>query len=145
MKFPIAVSVLERYLPHRGEAIWVERILEADSDGSVTEVTLRAGDPRFYNSKRELRTATFVEWMAQAYGYGQAAWYASTGVSATPARAMLVGVNDFVRFQAGVGATVLVQTRRTHQMGPIAVVEARIESEGRLLARGRLKLFAASN
>lgn len=65
--FPIAVSELQEYLPHREPMVWINQINHADSDGGECLVLLNP--QAHYMDGEKVRRTSVIEWIAQAYGF----------------------------------------------------------------------------
>ncbi len=134
-------------MPHRSTAIWIDSVIAYGEDGGECRVRL---DTRAnYASAGQVRATSYVEWVAQAYGYSIAAWTHSRGGAPEVRRAFLVSISNLTlsdgaaRFAILEAEELVIRARRTHQLGPISVVSGEVSTLiGRKLAEMRLKVFA---
>lgn len=141
-ELPSPVAEFSRWLPHRDEAIWVDSVLEADSNSGSCEVNLH--ENKNYFSEGGLRSSSYIEWMAQSYGFVKAYQELSKSKSSDqPKRVFLVAVKDFELMEKSDSKKFVVSVRQTHQLGPMALVSAQVtDGDGKVVAKGELKLFA---
>jgi predicted hotdog family 3-hydroxylacyl-ACP dehydratase len=145
MNFPVAVEQLENWLPHRAPAVWIDEVSWVKADEGECRVRLKA-DANYMDPTGNPRDSSFVEWMAQAYGYVGACQIITGLVSAErpPSRTFLAHVRDFERSTASVQPEDVLQihVRKTHQLGPLLLIEGKVTQGDRALAQAKLKLFA---
>lgn len=151
MKFPVSTSQLTDWLPHRGTAVWVDEVISITDNGGEGLVRLN-NSANYSDGRGNIRDSSFIEWMAQSYGFICACQGLAGLVSAKekPTKAFLVQVTDFdlsddpSSSQIIEGDWMTVRIQRTHQVGPIALVEGQVlSSKNIVIARAKLKLFAA--
>jgi hypothetical protein len=150
LNFPVSTQQLSDWLPHRGKAVWVDEVTRVGIDEGECRVRLRP-DANYADGRGAIRDSSFVEWMAQAYGY-VCACQAVSGIvklAQKPKKAFLVQISDFELSPEANGVRILdgdwisVQVKKTHQLGPITLIEGVVLSSKELiLARAKLKLFA---
>jgi hypothetical protein len=155
LNFPVPTSQLQDWLPHRGPAVWVDEVLSVTAEGGDCRILLK-NSANYADGNGGIRESSFIEWMAQGFGYVCACQAMAGIVSAQekPKKAFLVQVSDFEsntdpesnRIVGGgwEGDWMIARVRRTHQVGPIALVEGEIiSSKNVTVARAKLKVFAA--
>jgi len=151
LNFPVPTSRLEDWLPHRGPAVWVDEVLSVTADGGDCRIILK-NSANYSDGKGSIRESSFIEWMAQGFGFVCACQALAGIVSAQekPEKAFLVQISDFElnsdpdsnHFTEG--DWMIARVKRTHQVGPIALVDGEIiSSKNVTVARAKLKVFAA--
>lgn len=141
--FPIQIDKLIEALPHRGPMVWVDQVLKAGPEGGETLIIL---DPdKHYFDNKQIRQSSYIEWMAQSYGYVQAAYGAQTGEVPSPdRRVFLVGLRQItfypIDFKGIERLKICVQ--RTRQIGPVSFIQGKVLTLGKeIICEGELKLF----
>ena len=150
MKFPVNTNDLGEWMPHRAPAVWVDQVNSVTAEEGECRVYLRP-DANYSGPDGFVRDSSFAEWIAQSYGFISAVQVLS-GVVPTikkPETTFLAQIQDFVppaeslRIADDGKDWVDVRVRRTHQLGPIALITGEvISSSGKSLAKARLKVFA---
>jgi len=148
--FPVSTAGLSDFLPHRGPALWVDEVSSVSDTEGVCRVFVRP-EANYADSRGLIRDSSYVEWIAQAYGFVSACQILCGLVpdEKRPEKAFLVQVRD-LELSEDPAATLIfegdwlnIQVRRTHRMGPLALVEGAVfSSKGIALARAKLKLYA---
>ena len=141
------VSRLQQWLPHRGPAIWVDQVNWVTENEGECQLTLRPEG--HYLSTGGLRQTSLIEWIAQSYGFVRTCQMISQGPQGRekkPEKAYLVAIRD-VEWAESVpqsnSMTLRIHVRKTHQVGPIALVEGHVYGpEKTLLAKAQLRLYA---
>ena len=150
LNFPVATRQLSDWLPHRGAAVWVDEVTWVKADEGECRIHLRQS-ANYADGQGHIRDSSFVEWMAQAYGFVCAcqALTEIMNMSEKPKKAFLVQISDFEMSQEPAanriveGDWISVRVKRSHQVGPIALVDGVVLSSKELvLARAKIKLFA---
>lgn len=143
MKFPVAISEIQRALPHRPPMIWLDEVVSAGADGGICAVKLSPGR-LFEGADGHCLDFAPVEWMAEAYGYARAchAWTSGEGKGELR-RAFLVGVGQLdLPARIPLGRRVLVEVRTSREMAPLVLVKGAVRDEdGTVYAEGQLKLY----
>lgn len=151
LKFPVPTSQLKEWLPHRGTSVWVDEVTSVTQDGGEACVFLKNA-ANYSDGQGSIRDSSFIEWMAQSYGFVCACQVLAGTVSAKekPEKAFLVQVSEFElsddpsSSRIVEGDWLIVRVKRTHQVGPIALIDGEIiSSKNVLIARAKLKLFAS--
>lgn len=150
LTFPVAVSQLSDTLPHRAPALWIDEVESIALNEGVCRVYLRTA-AHYADARGRIRDSSFVEWIAQAYGF-VAACQVLAGLAAEekrPEKTFLAQVRDFELSVDSVSSLIVegdwirVRVKRTHRLGPLALVEGEVYSSNDvLLARAKLKLYA---
>jgi len=142
MNFPISAATLAEALPHRPPMVWIDEVLEASATAGKAAVQVKADAA--YRDSRGNRPSAAIEWMAQAFGFVQAAHRAQTANTMPVKRAFLASVSDFrseadLTFATGI-LTVTVDGFR--EFGPLVLFRGVVhDAKGHKLAEGRLKVF----
>ena len=93
-----------------------------------------------------VRTSAFIEWVAQSYAYSSHCQNQefSNQEKKNPEKAFLVALRNFEIVKSPErNENYFIQSMRTHQFGPIDLVQGKIFSEsGELLAHGQIRVFA---
>lgn len=143
----IPVSELSEWVPHRPPMVWVDAVVR--SEGSEGECRVALSADAAYACQGRIRPSSYIEWIAQAFGFVQAAALIGKDDASRPERVFLAAVKNFelVRslgpLEPLIGKELSIQVKKTHQIGPVALVLGSVlDWNGELLARAELKLFA---
>lgn len=144
LTFPIPVTRLREALPHRPPMVWLDEVLEATPTAGKARVHVDVNAA--YGDGRGVRPSAALEWMAQAYGYVQAAHALMSGTTAlAPKRAFLASVTSLriERALADARGDLTITVDGFRPFGPLVLFHGVIhDAEGHVLAEGRLKIFA---
>lgn len=148
--YPVAIDYVKPFLPHRGSAIWVDEIIS--SAKNTGRVRVKLNKQSMYAAKLiEWRESSFIEWMAQSYGYIVALNDLMGVQSAEQARkTFIVEVKsaDFPKPEEiqllKHGDEIEVEVTCTHDFHPLKLVEGQVFWKEKLLARSNLKLYSGS-
>lgn len=142
----LSVKDLEGFLPHREPAVWIHEVIQAD-ETSGTCTVLFSKSATFADGSSILESS-YLEWMAQAFGFVSAA-QRKLGVLKTAGdleQAFLAAVKNYQILELPTGLTegsvFHVSVKATHVVGPVTLVEGRVEMDSKVLATAQLKLFA---
>jgi predicted hotdog family 3-hydroxylacyl-ACP dehydratase len=143
----IHVDQLKSYLPHRAPMIWVDEVISVGDDSGIIAVELKE-DAHYFDTVN-LRNTSFIEWMAQGWGYLVGAKLLNSGKLVQPKRAFLAGVNNFeVHYNPQLipGDMVFVHLKLRKDLGQVMMVDGRIlfGEEQACICTARLKLFIES-
>lgn len=151
INFPIDVQHLKNFMPHRGNAIWVHRIISCDGEVIKAEVDLDKNG--HFLTTNQLRASACIEIIAQAYGYGVVAKDVF-GIEVTgrksktliaeirDARFFFKDWNNVISEQIQNESSVLsVEARCTHQFGQLRVIKGTVKHKEHILAEVGLKAF----
>lgn len=150
LSFPVSTEALRDWLPHRDGAVWVDEVTSVGIDGGECRVLLHPS-ANYADQHGRIRESSFIEWMAQAYGYVCACQALSglVNLAEKPKKVFLVQITDLDLSPdpspslIGDGDWISVRVKKTHQVGPIALIEGVVLSSHEVvLARAKLKLFA---
>jgi 3-hydroxyacyl-[acyl-carrier-protein] dehydratase len=130
-------------IPHRPPFLWLDRVVEIEA--GVRCVALKFVDPAepffagHFPGKAILPGVFLIEAAAQTAGVMMGA----PSPSAFGER-LLAAVNRF-KFLRPVspGSELRIETRKIAQAGPLVYVEATVEVEGEVVARGELSVYSA--
>lgn len=135
-------------LPHRPPFIWIDEVLEVTLDGGSCAITL-ASDAS-YMGPNGLRRSSFLEFMAQGFGYIRAA-QAESGLlpgKSAPTKAFLVSIQDGVFSETAslapsAGTRLTIEISGFREVGPITLFGAIVKApSGDVLVQARLKVFS---
>jgi predicted hotdog family 3-hydroxylacyl-ACP dehydratase len=141
----LPVSQLLDFLPHRAPAVWIDEV------GTVTEtrgesfVKLKANAA--YMSDGKLRRSSLIEFIAQSFGYQQAAQAVREGrVIEKASKAFLVSVTKCKLSETAAlkaDDTLKISIEDIHNVGPITLFNSVVtDSRGTEYARASLKVFS---
>ncbi|MCX6112084.1 MAG: AMP-binding protein [Proteobacteria bacterium] len=145
--FPIDVEKLRTALPHRPPMVWINKVLCAEK-GSGTSLVVLDKTAHYYSTSK-LRRTSFIEWMAQAYGFNTAAYelYKSEGPTKTPSKAFLAAISNvkfnLENFDSYHAEKLFVHTKLEAQLDNLSLVKAQVtlEDPSVVLASATLKLY----
>lgn len=129
----------QRLLPHKGSMCCIDRLESCSETEAVASLLL--GPDHLFCSEGQLEDAAFVELAAQTVGAMNGY---HTLMRHQPVReGMLVGVQDFTIYQqAKAGSVLYITVKHIFDMNGLFVFEANIQGDGRLYARGQVKVYA---
>jgi 3-hydroxyacyl-[acyl-carrier-protein] dehydratase len=141
---PIPVCDLQEFLPHRQPMIWVDQVIEVGEARGACLTFLRR-DQNYFSSQGFRRSAYF-EMMAQSYGYVRAcqAVFQIAGQRSVPKVAFLAQIRKG-RILADLppqADNLTITVELTKELGPLALVQAKVYWQELVLARAELKLYA---
>ncbi len=143
---PLSVRDLEGFLPHREPAVWIHEVINADETSGTC--TVRFSRTATFADTSSVLESSYLEWMAQAFGFVSAA-QRKLGLLKTQSdleQAFLAAVKNYqileVPQSLEEGDLFQVNVRATHVVGPVTLVEGKIEKDSKTLATAQLKLFA---
>jgi hypothetical protein len=130
--FPISIQHLQKYLPHRGSAIWIDSILETKKRYGVGLIKIDL--EKNYCSNQKVRESSCIEWIAQTYGYtvalndilGLAPMDIATKVFIAEIRSAEFAFQN-TEFKAG--DELKVEVTCTHDFGPLKLLQGKVYSE----------------
>jgi predicted hotdog family 3-hydroxylacyl-ACP dehydratase len=136
-------------LPHRPPFVWIDEIVEVAADHGVCAVELKSDG--LYFGPEGLRASSFLEFMAQGFGYLRAA-QSVTGLfpdRPPPTKAFLVSIQDAVYatdpavLRPASGTRLRIEISGVREVGPITLFAAVVrDASGTELVRARLKVFS---
>jgi predicted hotdog family 3-hydroxylacyl-ACP dehydratase len=132
------------YLPHQGEMIWIDYVLEASAEGGTCIVVI--DDKKHYYFEENIRQSSYIEWMAQGFGFVNACFIKEQKINSSIRNAFLVGFNN-VYFSDSLPEnqeSILIITNLTRTIGPISYVAGRVQSKetGFVYCEAQIKLFS---
>jgi predicted hotdog family 3-hydroxylacyl-ACP dehydratase len=138
------VSELSDFLPHSGELVWIDAVISADAEGGVSLVVV--DEKKHYCDSSGVRQSSFIEWMAQGFGFVNALLAKDAPINGTIKNAFLVGFNNvtFGEVLPKAGEALLITTLHKRTIGPISYIEGTVTSRdtGLLYCEGQIKLFS---
>ena len=145
--FPIDVEKLQAGLPHRAPMLWINKVLWAE-EGVGKSLVVLDKSAHYYNNG-ELRRSSFIEWMAQAYGFNTIAYevYKNSDELKMPTKAFLAAVSkvnfNLTGFNTEDLKEVVVHTELKCKLDNLSLVEARVTPKDSefVLANASLKLY----
>ncbi|MES2856224.1 MAG: hypothetical protein V4692_10195 [Bdellovibrionota bacterium] len=144
MTFPIPCSELYDWLPHRPPMVWVDEVISAD--GVSGECAVNVKSDALYMSDGFLRPSSAVEFLAQAFGYANAAFAVSSGTTAAaPKKAFLVSVTKCEMSTELVrpGMRLAVKIFNIKPVGPILLFDGEVvDSNSHVVCRASLKVYS---
>lgn len=151
LQFPLPVSFLQDWLPHRAPMVWVDKVMWVNDEEGECLVNLDRS--AHYYDQDGIRSSSFIEWMAQSQGFIGAARTLSRisgqGFVANlpPTKAFLAAVSD-VAMAEEIGENddqLLVHVKLVRDLNPLSLIEAQVTSldKTKTFARAKLKVFTA--
>ncbi len=148
--FPIPVKILQNWLPHRSPMLWVDEVLSVDAGQGKCRVQLR--EDGLYMSGGRVRRSSFIEWMAQSYGFVRIAQslYQFRADQKPLSQAYLVAIKDarikldFAVDKLSPGSSVFVQIFNLREIGPVTLIDSKIVDESdHELASASLRVYGS--
>lgn len=147
VKFPMAVSLLEPWTPHRDEMIWIDEVLWAKEDSGACSIELKKDG--LYMSHGQIRRSAMIEFVAQSFAYIRAT-QGLLGLGpamSKPKRAFLVGAKD-AQFNikneksVSIGQRLVIQIANIRTMASFVLYQGQVLSQdNELLVSVAMKLF----
>lgn len=144
IKFPVRVQDIMDFVPHRPPMVWIDAVTEVDTTGGICLVEVKEAP---YLNNGRIRPSSFIEFIGQSYGYVSACQNKvfPDHQRKKPEVAYLCGIKDFEisDVKIGIGEKLRVVVKKTHELGPITLVEGKVFTEaGQVIASGQIKLYA---
>jgi acyl-coenzyme A synthetase/AMP-(fatty) acid ligase len=148
--FPVAIENLRSMLPHRGPAIWIDELLDAQPH--MGEASVKIDKCRNYFGPEQVsqlfRETSCVEWVAQTYGYATAMGdILGVHKAAVATRTFIAEVKsaefytEHFESASKNGEEIKIKVKCTHDFGKLRVVEGHVYHNTNLLAQISVKLF----
>ncbi len=146
--FPRPVADFLETIPHRPPFVWIDEVVSVTAESGVCAVVLKPD--ALFMSPDGLRRSSYLEFMAQGFGYIRAA-QTSIGLTpgkAVPKKAFLVSIQDGVyadteNLRPAAGSRLTVEITGIREVGPITLFSATVRgAEGATLVQARLKVFS---
>lgn len=147
--FPIPVSRLFPFLPHRPPMVWIDEVLwvsKGELSGECCVYLESSG--HYFGPNQTLRQSSFLEWMAQSYGYVCAARMIIDNIGVTRTNTFMAAVKnlEFLEDSSKIKALskLKIYVELIRELGPMSLVSAKVTSDcGKITyAKAQLKLFA---
>jgi hypothetical protein len=145
LEFPLPVSKLGDWLPHRPPMVWVDEVVEITAETGVCAVTIQ--EKAGYYGESGVRETAPIEWMAQSYGFIKTAQALSGFIPLTdsPNKAYLVAVKG-LSFEGALpraGERATIHIGQTRQVGPLSLFEGIIKNQAQhVVCRAQVKVYA---
>ncbi|MEA9357191.1 hypothetical protein SHI21_13280 [Bacteriovorax sp. PP10] len=135
---------LAGFLPHQGHMVWIDYVVEANETGGTCLVIVDKN--KYYFGEEQVRQSSFIEWMAQGFGFSNALKVKQGLAQGSVTNAFLVGFNN-VKFGDTLpqeAEELLITTNATRSIGPITYIEGKVQSKvsGVIYCEAQLKLFS---
>ena len=163
LSFPIAVEKLQKWMPHRAPMLWIDEVVSVDAHQGQCRIQLR--QDALYMSAGQLRVSSFIEWMAQSFGFVRIAQSLCHCKLEEPrpslmplTQAYLVAIknaNFQINSSSGLsldqllpGTSLLIQIHNIREVGPITLFDSTITLEtggvdsGQVLASASLRVYS---
>jgi predicted hotdog family 3-hydroxylacyl-ACP dehydratase len=138
------VKDLLGFLPHSDQMVWIDYVLEAHAEGGVSMVIV--DEAKHYYSDVGVRQSSFIEWMAQGFGFVNAQFVKEGNLESTIKNAFLVGFNNVIFSETlpHAGEALIITTTHKRTIGPISYIDGKVESKdsGKIYCEAQLKLFS---
>jgi predicted hotdog family 3-hydroxylacyl-ACP dehydratase len=146
--FPRPVADFLETIPHRPPFVWIDEVLAVTVEGGTCAVVLKPDS--LFMGPEGLRRSSYLEFMAQAFGYLRAAQAAAglTPGKAIPKKAFLVSIQDAVydegeNLHPTPGSRLTIEVSGIREVGPITLFAATVrDAAGSVLVQARLKVFS---
>lgn len=139
----ISTQDLLGFLPHQGDMIWIDYVTESHERGGTCLVIVDKN--KHYFGDEKLRQSSFIEWMAQGFGFSNALKIKEGKAEGSVSNAFLVGFTNvtFGQILPQELEELLVITNATRTIGPITYIEGKVQSKenGVVYCEAQLKLF----
>jgi predicted hotdog family 3-hydroxylacyl-ACP dehydratase len=129
----------EPYMPHRSPLRLVQSLLRVEDDYGEARTILNTGDVGVGPDGR-VEAAVLLELVAQTYAAAQG--YQDRDSGKPVDLGYLVGANDFrVEHRPLAGQQLLIRIKSSWSFGSFYLVDGQVLCEGRVVARGTLKVW----
>lgn len=136
----ISTSELKGFLPHRGEMVWIDQVI---SSGVCLVI---ADQKKHYFTGDFVRPSSYIEWIAQSYGFSKAYDKYQTGNSDSLQSAYLASFNkvtfseELIKDQEEVFIEVTLDT----ELGAISVINGKVYSKEKniIYCEASVKLYS---
>src|SRR5688572_7896973 len=71
LKLPISTKDLAKWIPHRDPMVWIDEVVTVEPAFAICRVGVDKN--RAFCDQSGLRPSAYIEWMAQAYAFSEAA------------------------------------------------------------------------
>jgi predicted hotdog family 3-hydroxylacyl-ACP dehydratase len=146
MRYPLPVSLFERYVPHRAPMVWVDEVLSASA--SEGECRVKIDPSALYMSEGAIHPMSCVEWIAQGFAYVRAAYFMEIGYGeqGRALEAYLVAVRDaefmFEPDDLREIQELIVRVHSFREFGTLIMLTGEVKlPSGRVLMRAGLRVF----
>ena len=125
MEIVINTKDLAGFLPHAGEMVWIDEVMD------VGRCRVFVDRKKHYYSKDRVRQSTYIEWIAQAYGFSSAYERKSSGSLSPMKAAYLVSFNKatFSAESISEGEEIYIEVSKDGEMGAISIVKGKVYSK----------------
>lgn len=138
------VSELLGYLPHQGNMVWIDYVLSAHAEGGEAMVLI---DPKkHYCNESQVRQSSFIEWIAQGFGFTNALYVRENKTEGSIKNAFLVGFNNVIFSDVTPCSLerLIITTQVTRVIGPIIYINGDVKSQDQstTYCQAQIKLFS---
>ncbi len=141
------VGHLKDFLPHRHDMIWIDKVLTYTSKSATCLV--KAQKNKLYFTNGEIRQSSYIEWIAQSFGYADANRLKDLGQKKSLHNAFLVGITNahFSKEKIKDEMEILIDVKLLRVVGPISFIEGKVYSEmtKNIYCEATLKVFSNEN
>ena len=131
----------ELLLPHREPMCWIQSLDRCEETTAAATVTLDAG--HFAVADGEALETALVECMAQTVAAAAGARGRKTGATAALDSGVLAAVSGFqILDPPPLDKALQIEVHEVTRLDRMVLVEGKVSCEGRVIARGNLKLYA---
>lgn len=122
------VNKLTDFLPHRNEMIWIDKVISYTNKSATCLINVRKN--KLYFSKGEVRQSSYIEWIAQSFGYADANRLKDLGQKRLLDNAFLVGIMNvsFSENKIMDEVEIFVDVKLLRVVGPISFIEGKVYS-----------------
>lgn len=150
---PLPVILLKDFLPHKGTAIWVDRLIKfAPRFGQgIVELKRESNYWENVNGAEGVSCSASVEWIAQIYGYSKIANEIYGFEKKNSANKTLIAeVKSLENLcpesweKLTIGEQLELVVRCTHDFAPLFIVEGHVALKEKVIAKLNMKVYAGA-
>jgi radical SAM protein with 4Fe4S-binding SPASM domain len=128
-----------RLVPHQRPMLLIDRLVEMKERSSVSEMTVKA-DSIFVNGSGRLDEASYPEIISQAIAAQEG--FRKLGSRDAQPEGYLLGIKKLEVFgEARIGDALKISVVKTAKYGDFGIVNGEVFNNGKLIARGEVKVF----
>lgn len=136
----INTTELKGFLPHRDEMVWVDHVI------SPTECLVKADQKKHYFTGEYVRQSSFIEWIAQSYGFCRAYEKKISGDESGLSAAYMVSFNKVKFSEQSIKdqEEVFIEVSLSDKMGAISIVNGKVYSKDKdiIYCEASVKLYS---
>jgi predicted hotdog family 3-hydroxylacyl-ACP dehydratase len=138
------VKKLDDFLPHRNDMIWIDKVLTYTNESATCLVNLEKN--KLYFTNDEIRQSSYIEWIAQSFGYADANRLKDLGQKKSLKNAFLVGITNarFSDQKVRDENEIMIDVKLLRIVGPISFIEGKVYSNitKNVYCEATLKVFS---